>query len=153
MGWPAVYLLAGAEFRVRDGAKVNITTNKTTGIQSTGRGGIGMENNAKLIVESGAELNIDLDKTLHRNYNGAYGDAIRMGTGGSVLVQSGGKLNLAMSNIANGYANASYLSMINMTGSGNFNVEDGGSLTMKRTGTRHQQLRSMGLMYKVLEVQ
>lgn len=134
-GWPAVYLLAGAEFRVRDGAKVNITTNKTTGIQSTGRGGIGMENNAKLIVESGAELNIDLDKTLHRNYNGAYGDAIRMGTGGSVLVQSGGKLNLAMSNISNGYANASYLSMINMTGSGSFNVEDGGSLTMKRTGT------------------
>lgn len=134
-GWSAVYLLAGAEFRVRDGAKVNITTNKTTGIQSTGRGGIGMENNAKLIVESGAELNIDLDKTLHRNYNGAYGDAIRMGTGGSVLVQSGGKLNLAMSNIANGYANASFLSMINMTGSGKFNVEDGGSLTMKRTET------------------
>lgn len=135
-GWPAVYLLAGAEFRVRDGAKVNIKTNKTTGIQSTGRGGIGMENNAKLIVESGAELNIDLDKTIHRNYNGAYGDAIRMGTGGSVLVQSGGKLNLAMSNISNGYSNANYLSMINMTGSGKFNVEDGGSLTMKRTGTK-----------------
>ncbi|WP_317946623.1 pectate lyase-like adhesive domain-containing protein, partial [Carnobacterium maltaromaticum] len=137
-GWPAVYLLAGAEFRVRDGAKVNITTNKTTGIQSTGRGGIGMENNAKLIVESGAELNIDLDKKIYSSYNAvysSYGDAIRMGTGGSVLVQSGGKLNLAMSNIANGYLNASYLSMINMTGSGSFNVEDGGSLTMKRTGT------------------
>lgn len=137
-GWPAIYLLNGAEFRIRDGAKVNITTNKTTGIQSTGRGGIGMENNAKLIVESGAELNIDLDKTINSIQGGVYGDPIRMGTGGSVLVQSGGKLNLAMSNlgiIAIGYGHANYLSMINMTGSGSFNVEDGGSLTMKKTGT------------------